>query len=97
MLLYSIEQDSFLDTFAADGTLVHSITTHLTGTMSTQEDHVLKTIHTNWTACLKRMGQHRLIFDNNAYISFKKKNARATMPYIYDIFAVKQNSILWRL
>lgn len=49
LLLVSVEEDSLLDRFPAYGTFLHSIPTHLTGSMTTQENHILQSIQTNGT------------------------------------------------
>lgn len=45
----SVEQDPLLDRFPANRTLLHTISAHLTGSMTTKKDHVLQAIQTYWT------------------------------------------------
>ena len=56
---FLVEKDSFLHRLPADGTLIQAIPTKLTCAMSTEEDHVFKTIHAHWTASLKKQ-QHKV-------------------------------------
>jgi len=51
----SIQKNTFFNWLAADWAFMHAIATHLTSSVSTQEDHVLQTIHTNWAACLQHI------------------------------------------
>ena len=48
-----IEQDAFLDGFAANGALGHSVAAELAGPVPTQEDHVLDPVQTDRADGLK--------------------------------------------
>jgi len=49
---HSIQKNTFFNRLAADRAFMHAVPAHLTGAVTTQEDHVLQTIHTNRAACL---------------------------------------------
>jgi hypothetical protein len=42
----SVEENTFLNLLATNGTLGHAIATHLTRAVSTEEDHVLEPVET---------------------------------------------------
>jgi len=54
---YSIEKYAFLDRLATDRAFVHPVAAHLTRAVSTEEDHVLETVHTDRTARLQHVRQ----------------------------------------
>ena len=45
-----VEQNTLVDAFAADRTLMHAIAAHLTRAVSAQKDHVLEAVHAHRTA-----------------------------------------------
>ena len=51
---FLIKENSSFDGFSANRTFGHSISAHLTGSMPTQENHVLQTIQTHWAHCLEK-------------------------------------------
>jgi len=55
-----VEKNTFFDWFTTYRTLVHSVSTHLASAMSTQKNHILKTIHANRTTRLQQ--NHSQIF-----------------------------------
>ena len=52
---FLIKENSSFDGFSANRTFGHSISAHLTGSMPTQENHVLQTIQTHWAHCLEKV------------------------------------------
>lgn len=49
----SIEEDAFFNSFAADWTFRHAVTTHLTRSVTTEEDHIAQSVHAHGAHCLQ--------------------------------------------
>ena len=75
LLPVSVKEDSLLDRFPAYGTFLHSIPTHLTGSMTTQENHILQSIQTNGTHGLLLLFKGK---EGNERKSEKRQEVRRT-------------------
>lgn len=47
-----VEQNAFLDSLPAYGTLGHAIAAHLTSSVAAQENHIAESVHAHWTHSL---------------------------------------------